>query len=85
MIGKAINEFTSMARSGFESWQQSIFLQHASDDVKRQLADAQLKKRSCVWRKKIQRKMRLLLLCSSQALPLLPLALSLMNNHIILY
>jgi len=44
IIGKAINEFTSMACSGFESWQQSIFLQHASDDMKRQLADTQLKK-----------------------------------------
>jgi len=38
------NEFASMGRSGFQSWQQSLLLEHASEDVKRRLADAQLKR-----------------------------------------
>ncbi len=44
MIGRALNDLASMARSGFQSWQQSMLLEHASDSVKRQLADTQLTK-----------------------------------------
>jgi len=43
ILGKALDEFAFMARSGLASWQQSMLLQHASDSVKRELADAQLK------------------------------------------
>ena len=44
MIVQALNELASMAHSGFESWQQSMLLEHAIDSMKQQLADAQLKK-----------------------------------------
>jgi len=43
MIGRVLNDLASMARSGFESWQQSLLLEHASDSVKLQLADVQIK------------------------------------------
>jgi len=43
MIGQALNDLASMAHSGFASWQQSLLLEHASDTVKQQLADVQLK------------------------------------------
>jgi len=33
LLGKAINEFTSMGHSGFQRWQQSLLLEHASEDV----------------------------------------------------
>jgi len=43
LLGKALNDFTSMARSGFQSWHQSMMLQHASENVRRELADAALR------------------------------------------
>jgi len=43
LLGKAITDLTCMAHSGIQSWQQSLLLEHASPDVKWQLADAQLK------------------------------------------
>jgi len=43
MIGQALNDLTSLAHSSFESWQQSLLLEHTSNNVKWQLADAQLK------------------------------------------
>ncbi len=43
IIGKALDDFSSMVHSDLASWQQSMMLQHASNSVKRELADAQLK------------------------------------------
>ncbi len=45
LIGQALNDLASMAHAGFQSWQQSMLsLEHASDSMKHQLADAQLLK-----------------------------------------
>jgi len=39
LIGQALNDLASMACAGFQSWQQSMLLEHASDSMKHQLAD----------------------------------------------
>jgi len=44
MIGRALNDLASMACTGFQSWQQSMLLEHASKSVKHWLADTSLMK-----------------------------------------
>jgi len=44
LIGQGLNDLASMACAGFQTWQQSMLLEHASESVKHQLADASLMK-----------------------------------------
>jgi len=42
LVGDALKEIVSITHAGFSSWEQSIYFQHADENLKQQLANAHL-------------------------------------------
>jgi len=42
LVGNALNEIVNIARAGFASWEQSMYFQHADENLKQQLANARI-------------------------------------------
>jgi len=42
-VGNTLNEIVNIARAGFASWEQSMYFQHADENLKQQLANARIR------------------------------------------